>query len=82
MGARFVIGEIVKATGGIPAGAAGLDMDAAVFGVSTDTRTIEAGQAFFALIGDNHDAHDHLEDAADRGAALIVVSDTKRKRIG
>jgi len=75
MAARFSIGEIVKATGGIPAGTAAADTDAVCHGVSTDTRTIAAGEVFFALTGENHDAHDHLDEAAAKGAALLVVSD-------
>jgi len=41
--------------------------------VCTDTRTLSAGQAFFALRGENHDAHDHLPQAAAAGAPLFVV---------
>lgn len=43
-------------------------------GVSTDTRTIEAGQAFVALTGDNHDGHDFVEAARARGAAAAVLT--------
>jgi len=75
MTAIFSIGEIVKATNGIPVGAAAEDTDRVIAGVSTDTRTLKAGQAFFALIGENHDAHDHLNEAAAKGAALLVISD-------
>jgi len=78
MAVRFSIGEIVKATGGIPAGAITSDTDAVFCGISTDTRTITDGDAFFALAGENHDAHDHLGEAAAKGAALLVVSDPGR----
>ena len=43
-------------------------------GVSTDTRTLAAGQLFFALRGPNFDAHDKLAEAAAAGAAAAVVS--------
>ena len=46
--------------------------------VSTDTRTITAGALFVALRGENHDAHDHLADAVEKGAAGVVVSDSSR----
>src|SRR5690348_1118607 len=47
-------------------------VDADVCGVSTDSRTIEAGELFVALIGETHD--DHVAAAADRGAAGAIVS--------
>lgn len=43
-------------------------------GVSTDTRTLEAGQLFFALVGPRFDGHNFLARANDRGAAGAVVS--------
>ena len=42
-------------------------------GVSIDSRTVQPGEAFFALRGEFHDGHDHLRDAWERGAALAVV---------
>jgi UDP-N-acetylmuramoyl-tripeptide--D-alanyl-D-alanine ligase len=42
--------------------------------VWTDTRTIEAGDLFVALIGERFDAHDFLVDAVARGATGVVVS--------
>lgn len=42
-------------------------------GVSIDTRTLQPGQAFFAIPGSNFDGHDFLHAAADRGAALAIV---------
>jgi UDP-N-acetylmuramoyl-tripeptide--D-alanyl-D-alanine ligase len=42
--------------------------------VSTDTRTIAPGDLFVALRGENHDAHDHLAEAAAKGATALVVS--------
>ena len=45
--------------------------------VSTDTRTIEKGDLFVALKGENHDAHDHLAEAVAKGALGLVVSDAK-----
>src|SRR6185437_4586330 len=48
--------------------------DAGACGVSTDSRTIKAGELFVALIGETHDGHDHVKDAAARGAAGAIVS--------
>ncbi len=47
--------------------------DRPLAGVSTDTRTLRTGDLFVALRGPNHDAHDHLEQARDAGAAAVVV---------
>jgi UDP-N-acetylmuramoyl-tripeptide--D-alanyl-D-alanine ligase len=50
------------------------DSDAVVYAnVSTDTRTLAEGDLFVALRGPNHDAHDHLMDAASSGARGAVV---------
>ncbi|WP_422020496.1 UDP-N-acetylmuramoylalanyl-D-glutamyl-2,6-diaminopimelate--D-alanyl-D-alanine ligase [Pyruvatibacter mobilis] len=43
-------------------------------GVSIDTRTIEAGDIFFALEGDASDGHDYVAQALGKGAACAVVS--------
>lgn len=40
-------------------------------GVSTDTRTLKEGALFFALKGENYDAH-HFLDRAFKAAALVV----------
>lgn len=42
--------------------------------VSTDTRTINRGDLFFALCGDQYDAHNFLGQAAAAGAGGLVVS--------
>jgi UDP-N-acetylmuramoyl-tripeptide--D-alanyl-D-alanine ligase len=47
--------------------------DADFDSVSTDTRSLAAGQLFFALRGARFDAAGFLRDAADRGAAGAVV---------
>ena len=78
MTAKFSTDEIIKATGGIPKYTVDVDIDAVFPGISTDTRTISTGEVFFALIGENHDAHDHLDEAASKGAALLVVSDSSK----
>ncbi len=44
-----------------------------VRGISTDSRTIETGELFVALRGDSFDGHDHLADAAARGAVSALV---------
>ena len=43
-------------------------------GISIDSRTVEKGDLFFALIGPNSDGHDYVKMALDKGAAGAVVS--------
>ncbi len=43
-------------------------------GVSTDSRTVGAGDCFFALAGQTFDGHDHVAQAFAKGAACAVVS--------
>jgi UDP-N-acetylmuramoyl-tripeptide--D-alanyl-D-alanine ligase len=48
--------------------------DAQVASVSTDTRTLNPGDLFVALVGPNFDGHDYLAMAADRGACAALVA--------
>ncbi|HET8546472.1 MAG TPA: UDP-N-acetylmuramoyl-tripeptide--D-alanyl-D-alanine ligase [Bryobacteraceae bacterium] len=48
-----------------------VDLD--VSGYSIDTRTLEPGDLFFALRGENHDGHDYVHAAFDKGANSAVV---------
>ncbi|MCX5837619.1 MAG: UDP-N-acetylmuramoyl-tripeptide--D-alanyl-D-alanine ligase, partial [Deltaproteobacteria bacterium] len=62
--------EILKATGGAPLrGGRGWSCR----GISTDTRTLTAGNLFIALAGENFDGHGCLTQAAERGAAGLVI---------
>lgn len=56
-----------------PLGGTLLDRDVVFHRVSTDTRTIAAGDLFVALKGDNFDAHDFVAQAAAEGAVAAVV---------
>ncbi len=48
--------------------------DAPVHAVSTDSRGLGRGELFVALKGERHDGHDHVAEAAARGAAGALVS--------
>lgn len=57
-----------------PLGAQLLGVDATVVGVSTDSRSIAAGELFVALQGESFDGHKYLEDVTRAGAAGALVS--------
>ena len=71
----FTVGHVLTATGGrLLAG----EPRGAVEGVSTDSRTIRAGQLFVALRGPRFDGHDFIAQAMapgkDAAGALVVPS--------
>ncbi|MBN7774249.1 UDP-N-acetylmuramoyl-tripeptide--D-alanyl-D-alanine ligase [Clostridium aminobutyricum] len=43
--------------------------------VSTDSRAVKNGELFFALIGENHDAHKFIPMAIESGCRAFIVSD-------
>src|SRR5260370_10029349 len=57
----------------------GLDPLARVAGVSIDSRTIRAGELFFAIHGPRHDGHDHVAAALERGALGAVVAEPRAR---
>jgi len=68
--ASFSVQELVRATeGALVSG----DLGVPVAGVSIDSRTLQVGEAFFAIVGHRLDGHAFLADAAARGAACVVV---------
>ncbi len=59
--------ELLEATGGRLAN----QFDAS--GVSIDTRTIQPGNLFVALLGESGDGHDHAGQAIEAGAAGVMM---------
>ena len=53
-------------------------LPATVGGISIDSRTLAAGDAFFAIKGDARDGHDFVDAALKAGAGLAVVSADRR----
>lgn len=43
-------------------------------GISIDTRTLEKGDIFVAIIGENNDGHAHVQKALELGAACAIIS--------
>ncbi|MGI9420657.1 MAG: UDP-N-acetylmuramoylalanyl-D-glutamyl-2,6-diaminopimelate--D-alanyl-D-alanine ligase [Geminicoccaceae bacterium] len=63
--------EIAAATGGKASGGHG-GGDWSVAGIAIDSRTVLPGELFIALRGPNHDGHDFVPAALERGAACLV----------
>ena len=74
---EWLLSDILLATGGRLLGA-----DRVISGVSTDTRSVAAGQLFVALRGERFDAHDFLDQAVAAGAVALVISDAARVPAG
>ncbi|MEM9417467.1 MAG: Mur ligase family protein [Planctomycetota bacterium] len=51
------------------------DYTARATGLSHDSRTLQAGQVYLAVKGDNHDGHRFVGSALESGAACAIVSD-------
>ena len=67
----MLLSQIARAVSGRPSRP--LRDDERVTGVSTDSRTIKAGDLFFALRGATFDAHDFLAEVFRKGASAAVV---------
>ena len=67
--------SVRAAIGGTWVARCGSGAEMPLTGVSTDTRTITRGQAFFALRGEQFDAHAFLGQALAGGAGLVVIDD-------
>ncbi len=78
MSMLWTIDEFMSAIDGRPVG----EMPEGVDGISIDTRTLEKGDAFFAIKGENMDGHDYLANAMRAGAAVAVVDETKLVSLG
>ena len=69
---NLALEEISKAVDGTLDGAGNVK----VRGYSIDTRTLNAGELFFAIKGPRFDGHQFLQQAADKKAAAAVVEDS------
>ncbi len=71
---NMVVSEIINATDGKLV----LGSPSSRFtSISTDTRSLQKGDMFFALEGVNYDGHNFVEQAVLNGAAGVVVSSRK-----
>ena len=69
---------LVAAMGGRPLG----NLPDGVGGISIDSRSLQPGDAFFAIKGDQFDGHDFATAAVHAGAALMVVAEAKLPALG
>ena len=74
MSALWTLSDMAAATHAEKSGA----LPADVSGLSIDTRSINKGDAFFAIKGDNRDGHDFVEAALKAGAGVAVVARDRR----
>jgi UDP-N-acetylmuramoyl-tripeptide--D-alanyl-D-alanine ligase len=72
---KISLRDIVEATGGSVRGAQNGAGSVAATGYSFDTRTLRAGDLFFALHGGERNGHSFLEHAASKGAVGAVVEE-------
>lgn len=70
--------DMIEAMDGRPVGA----MPDGVTGISIDSRTAGAGDAFFAIKGDRFDGHDFASAAVASGASLLIVAESKLPALG
>src|SRR5919204_60953 len=70
------LAEAARVTGGRVSG-----NDARFAGVSTDSRSIGAGELFVALRGERFDGHQFLAAAATRGACAALVDNAQREHL-
>ncbi len=74
MSALWTTAEMAAAMGAERQGA----LPESISGISIDTRTLDRGDAFFAIKGDARDGHDFVPQALGAGAGLAVVSRDNR----
>src|ERR1700747_215344 len=67
------IGEFISGEGQFPG-------DQIAQGYSIDSRTVAAGELFFAVKGERLDGHDFVNSALERGAAASVIRKDQRSR--
>ncbi|MET3523102.1 UDP-N-acetylmuramoylalanyl-D-glutamyl-2,6-diaminopimelate--D-alanyl-D-alanine ligase [Mesorhizobium sp. M4B.F.Ca.ET.215.01.1.1] len=69
---------LVDAMGGRPIGV----MPQGISGISIDSRSLESGDAFFAIKGETMDGHDFATAAVKAGAGVLVVAEGKLPSLG
>lgn len=73
---KLTLGRVAEFT----KGSGTFDPEALAEGYSIDTRTLRAGDLFFALKGERLDGHDYVEAALKAGAVAAIVERAQLKR--
>jgi UDP-N-acetylmuramoyl-tripeptide--D-alanyl-D-alanine ligase len=68
---RWTVAKLMEATQGILVQG---DPDQSITDVSTDTRRLQSGDCFVALVGEHSDGHTFVPDALNKGVKALVVS--------
>jgi len=76
---KLPLARIAEITGGM---ADTIHRDAVATGYSIDSRTLQPGDLFLAIRGENFDGHDFVNAALDRGAIAAVVHFSQAARFG
>ena len=76
---RLPLARIAEIIGGM---ADAIHRDAVATGYSIDSRTLQPGDLFFAIRGENFDGHDYVNAALERGAVAAVVRVSQAARFG
>jgi UDP-N-acetylmuramoyl-tripeptide--D-alanyl-D-alanine ligase len=73
--APFTWEQLLVATGGLAAQSGLPAREVRALGVSTDTRTLQPGNLFVALVGPNFNGYQFVSQAVERGAVAVVTSE-------
>lgn len=65
------ISQLLQATGGILLKGSPDDL---IYSFSTDTRSLNKGDFFVAVVGENFDGHEFLNEAQKKGAGGVIIS--------
>ncbi|MEH3092080.1 MAG: UDP-N-acetylmuramoylalanyl-D-glutamyl-2,6-diaminopimelate--D-alanyl-D-alanine ligase [Agrobacterium cavarae] len=74
----WTVADMIAVTSGRPVG----NLPQGLTGISIDSRTVQQGEAFFAIKGDRVDGHDYASFAVANGASLMVVAEAKLPALG
>lgn len=64
---------------GVPLLGMNADLDMEIYSISCDSRTVQPGALFVALSGEKTDGHYYLEEARERGAAVVLCREPLQK---
>lgn len=72
---EFTVPEIIKAVDGRLVSGDGKNK---IKGVSIDSREIKEDMMFFAIVGENNDGHNFIDQVLKKGCKVVVISDESK----